>query len=106
MLCLAGLSLAALPQNLTITLDTYGYCNTTNQFRIGDICSFKMIIQIPTTEVTTMHIELFSSDNSSTVMAQLCKPNVTVGSNYNVTAPIPVLSSSLGYSQVFRISLK
>lgn len=86
---------------MTLSLDTIGYCNYTSSFRVGDFCQFQLTIMVPSATSTTMYIELFTSDNSSDVMAQLCKPAITYGSNYNISsAPTPLLTSSLANTQV------
>ena len=87
-------------------MDTIGSCSSQTAFKIGDMCQFSLTIYMsPTENATTMHIELYSSDNSSLVMAQICKPTIKVGSNYNTSTPIPVLSSDLSFSQVKFIHL-
>lgn len=92
--------------NMTITLNATGPCSSQTTFKRGDSCVFEMVIQVPINTPTMMHVELFTSDNSTTTMAQICKPTITVGQNYNVTAPIPELSSSNGNYQVLTISEK
>ncbi|CAF0786583.1 unnamed protein product [Brachionus calyciflorus] len=92
---LISLNSAQAPANMTITLNALGACATASNFKVGDSCVFEMIIQVPQATPTMMHVELFTSDNSTTTMAQLCKPTITIGSNYNLTTPpIPDLTSS------------
>ena len=87
--------------DINITMNAIGSCSTQTLFKIGDMCQFSITINMsPSENATTMHVELYSSDNSSLVMAQICKPIITVGSNYNTSLPIPVMTSDLGSSQV------
>ena len=87
---------------MNISLSPVGSCANKTELKIGDSCSFEMVIRVPQLNTTMMYLELFTSDNTSLVMAQLCKPTIIIGSNYNITkAPIPLLSSSLENFQVF-----
>lgn len=85
---------------MTITLNALGSCSTSTGFKIGDFCQFEMVIKVPAMTPTAMHVELFTSDNATSVMAKMCKPSITIGSNYNLTTvPLPELTSSLGTRQ-------
>ena len=90
--------------NMTITLNATGACASATTFKKGSSCVFEMVIQVPINTPTMMHVELFTSDNSTTTMAQICRPTITIGTNYNLTnVPIPELSSSNGNYQVLLI---
>ena len=98
-----GLVGAQAPVNMTISLDAMGACNSTSSFHVGDSCQFRLTIMVPANTPTTMVIEIDSSDNSSTVVAQICRPTISWGANYNITnAPYPQMVSSFGTSQVNR----
>jgi hypothetical protein len=49
-----------------------------------------------------MRVEIITSDNSPNMLAQLCEPQVEIGSNYNLTgSDVDLeLTSSLDTSQV------
>lgn len=97
---LLALSRAQVPTNMTISLNALGSCNSTTQFQVGDSCQFQLSIMVPGNQSTTMIIEIDSSDNSSNIIAQICRPTISWGSNYNITnAPYPQMTSSLNTSQ-------
>lgn len=62
-----------------------GSCLSYTTFTVGDMCQFQLTIQIPPLTPTTLYVELESSDNSTMLVAQICQPTITFGSNYNLT---------------------
>jgi len=59
-------------------------------------------VELPTLNTTDMRVEIITSDNSTKMLAQLCRPKIEIGSNYNVTTSDLDLEliSSLETSQV------
>lgn len=102
----AVVSRAQVPSNLTVNMVALGACNTTTNFRVSDPCQFQLTIQVPANQPTPLIVEIDSSDNSSKIIAQICRPTITWGSNYNLTtAPYPQMISSQNTSQVYGNSL-
>lgn len=86
---------AAFVNNITFSLIKTGVYNTTTTMKVGSKVHFQMQITFPV-GTTDLDVELFTPDNSTTVMI-ICSPQITwVGknmnfSNYNL---VPVLSAS------------
>lgn len=91
---------AQVPTNLTVTMDALGPCNSTTNFKVGDFCQFMLTIRMPANQPTPIVIEIDSTDNNSKILAQICRPTITWGSNYNLTSVYPKMYSSLNTSQV------
>jgi len=62
----------------------------------------ELIVELPILNTTDMRVEIITSDNSTKMLAQLCRPKIEIGSNYNVTTSDLDLEliSSLETSQV------
>jgi hypothetical protein len=85
----------------TITLTQSG---CTSPVTVGSSCMFTLNIQLLPNNATNLYVELFSSDNTSPVMVQICRTTIKVDDGYNFTeAPKPLMMSSFGSTQVKKI---
>jgi hypothetical protein len=93
-------SLAQTPTAATISLASLT-CSSASSLGLGDRCKFEITIGFPVNTPTTLLVQLNTAENTSLVYAQLCRPVITIGSNYNLsTAPAPVMVANLSPSQV------
>jgi hypothetical protein len=98
---LSSTTVAQAPATMTISLVALAPCASQTTFYAASPCTFELTIQMPANNATGMHVELFSTDNTSAVLAQISRPTIVMGANYNrSTAPLPVMVASLSPTQV------
>lgn len=81
--------------NLTVT----GSCASQPSLKTGDYCTYQGTIQLSANSPTDLYLSI-TSMLSTNIYAQICPSSLTIGSNYNISAVTPVLTTTLSQSQV------
>ena len=90
---------AQIPANMTISMNLSAQCASKSSFKVGDVCQVQIKITVPA-QTTSLVVNIMASPNRTSLMAQLCQPTFTVGSNFGAVTPSLIMTSKQATSQV------